>query len=131
MRRGLTLTVLGTVSAIVAACDNTNQPASPSGSSTSTGTTAPDNTARNRVDRESSAAQSPSQSDVTIAAAIRRNLVNDNTLSTDAQNCKIVVQNGAVTLQGRVKTQAEKDMIESRAKAVPGVTSVDNQLEVK
>ncbi len=55
----------------------------------------------------------------------------DSTLSFDAKNVKIITQGGKVTLRGPVKRDAEKSSIEAKAKAVSGVTSVDDQLEVK
>ena len=48
-----------------------------------------------------------------------------------AKNIQVSASNGTVTLKGTVKTQEEKTRIETAAKAVSGVTSVDNQLEVK
>lgn len=39
-------------------------------------------------------------------------------------------QNGAVTLQGFVSSEAEKQSIEARIKGAPGVSSVNNQLQV-
>jgi hypothetical protein len=38
---------------------------------------------------------------------------------------------GVVTLKGTVKTEAEKSRMEAAAKAVAGVTKVENQIEVK
>ena len=58
-------------------------------------------------------------------------MVNEKGLSFDAKNVKIVTTGGKVTLKGVVKTEDEKTTIESKAKATPGVTSVDNQLTVK
>ena len=43
----------------------------------------------------------------------------------------IVALDGKVTLKGTVKSEGEKKNLEVQAKATPGVTSVDNQLEVK
>jgi hyperosmotically inducible protein len=57
--------------------------------------------------------------------------MSDSAMSINAQNCKIITQKGAVTLRGPVASQAEKDAIAAKAKAVPGVTSVTNELEVK
>jgi len=75
--------------------------------------------------------QSESSAAIAITAAIRRAIMDDNTMSMDAQNCKIITDAaGAVTLRGQVQSQAEKDSIEAKVKAVPGVTKVDNQLEV-
>jgi len=57
--------------------------------------------------------------------------MNDQTMSVNAQNCKIITENGIVTLRGWVASQAEKDAIESRAKAIVGVTQVTNLLDVQ
>jgi len=58
------------------------------------------------------------------------------TLRTDAtpeptDGYKIVVEEGVVTLRGQVDTAAEKQDLESKARTVPGVQRVDNQLTVK
>jgi len=57
------------------------------------------------------------------------------TLRTDAQPAptdgyKIIVAEGVVTLTGQVATEAEKQDLESKARTVPGVQRVDNQLTV-
>lgn len=97
---------------------------------------APDNTDRNKRDRDGATKtpldQSDASSDVKITAAIRRSIMDDKSMSVDAQNCKIIAdKSGVVTLRGPVASQAEKDSIEAKAKAVAGVNRVDNQLEVK
>ncbi len=43
----------------------------------------------------------------------------------------IIVDNGHVTLVGAVDTQMDKQLAETRAKSVPGVFSVDDQLQVE
>jgi sporulation protein YlmC with PRC-barrel domain len=58
------------------------------------------------------------------------------TLRTDAtpeptDGYKITVEDGVVTLRGRVDTEAEKQDLESKARTVPGVQRVDNQLTVR
>jgi uncharacterized protein YrrD len=58
------------------------------------------------------------------------------TLRTDAtpvpaDGYKITVEDGLVTLRGQVDTEAEKQDLESKARSVPGVQRVDNQLTVK
>ena len=54
------------------------------------------------------------------------------TATTDAgKNVQVSAANGTVTLKGTVKTDAEKSQMETAAKAVPGVTKVENQIEVK
>lgn len=70
-------------------------------------------------------------SDRNITASIRRTLVADKSLSATAKNVKIVTSGGKVTLRGNVKSDDEKSAIESAAKATPGVTDVDNKLDVK
>ncbi|MGH7241921.1 MAG: BON domain-containing protein [Phycisphaerales bacterium] len=75
--------------------------------------------------------QSNAKADIDITAAIRRAIMEDKSMSTNAQNCKIITEGGVTTLRGPVNSQSEKDAIEAKAKSVAGVTRVDNQLEVK
>lgn len=74
--------------------------------------------------------QSNSKADIDITASIRRAIMEDKSMSMNAQNCKIITQSGVVTLRGPVASAEEKASIESKAKAVAGVTRIDNQLEV-
>lgn len=97
---------------------------------------APDNTANNRKDSNTDAKtpvdQSESSASIRITADIRRAIMEDGNMSVNAQNCKIITDEaGVVTLRGVVNTQQEKDSIDAKAKAVVGVTRVDNQLEIK
>jgi len=75
--------------------------------------------------------QGSSEADRALIQQIRRTLNQDGTFSATAPNIRIVTDNGRVTLRGTVASQTEKEQIESRAKQIAGVTSVDNQLEVK
>jgi len=50
--------------------------------------------------------------------------------STNAHNCKVVVNDGVVTLARPVANTDEKIKIETLATAVAGVTKVVNQLEI-
>jgi osmotically-inducible protein OsmY len=75
--------------------------------------------------------QGNSASDIDITARIRKALMDDKSLSSNAQNCKIVTEKGVVTLRGTVDSQLERDTVEMMAKAVTGVVRVDNQIEVK
>lgn len=97
---------------------------------------ATDNTARSQADRPGDAKtpmdQSESSASIRITADIRRAIMDDDSMSTGAQNCKIITDDaGRVTLRGKVDSQAEKDSIEAKATGVAGVTAVDNQLEVE
>jgi osmotically-inducible protein OsmY len=43
---------------------------------------------------------------------------------------RIIVKSGHVTLEGVVDSQADKDLVNIRAKGVPGTFSVTNNLQV-
>jgi osmotically-inducible protein OsmY len=49
----------------------------------------------------------------------------------NAQAIQVSAHGGTITLKGSVKSQEEKTRIETAAKAVPGVSKVENELEVK
>lgn len=108
------------------------QYAPPSASSTGH---AADNTAVNARDRSGDAPTSSSQSndanDVKLAAAVRRAITKDSSLSMSAHNVKVMVKAGAVTLRGPVKSDDEKSRVESIVRSVPGVSQVTNELETK
>lgn len=92
-----------------------------------------DNTGLNARDRDgidkTPIDQNENKSDINITAAIRKQVV-DTEMSVDAQNVKIITQNGRVTLRGPVETEQEKQRIDDMAKSVAGADKVDNQLEV-
>ena len=75
--------------------------------------------------------QGGSQTERSITASIRKGVVADKSLSFTAKNVKIITTGSKVTLRGPVKSDQERSAIETRAKQTPGVTEVDNQLEVK
>jgi osmotically-inducible protein OsmY len=76
--------------------------------------------------------QSESAVHIKITADIRREILDDKSMSTNAQNCKVITDsNGRVTLRGAVDTQAERDSIGAKASRIAGGTNVDNLLEVK
>lgn len=93
-----------------------------------------DNTGVNVRDRDDSAktsiSQIESEKDVDITAKIRKRVV-DTEMSVNAQNVKIITQDGKVTLRGPVKSVDEKTQIEKLAQEVAGTENVDNQLEVQ
>ena len=135
----ITTLSLGTVLLTLSACD---RKAEPMPANTNRTTTAPatvpdaDNTARNKLDRDAAAKtpmdQSNSTDDIKVTADIRRAIMEDKTLSTNAKNCKIITEKaGTVTLRGPVDSQAEKDAIDAKAKSIAGVRTVINELEVK
>jgi osmotically-inducible protein OsmY len=94
-----------------------------------------DNTARNAdttaLSQTTPGDQGENEGDLKISSAIRKAVVDDKALSTNAHNVKIVTAGGVVTLRGPVKSDEEKASIESKAKGVAGVTRIDNLLEVE
>lgn len=122
------------------ACEQKNEPVTrsetPSRSTQPSVPPAADNTGMNRGDADTHAktpmSQSQSAADVKITAEIRRAIMEDKAMSMNAQNCKVITDKGGmVTLRGVVNSDEERRSIEAKAKAVAGVMSVDNQLEVK
>jgi hypothetical protein len=94
-----------------------------------------DNTAVNTRDK-SGATQTPQKQttgvdDRELVAAVRRAVVDDKSLSTSAHNVKIVANNGVVTLRGPVRSNDERVKVEKLAQQVTGVSSVENQLDIK
>jgi osmotically-inducible protein OsmY len=57
--------------------------------------------------------------------------MNDKSLSTYAHNVKIITQDGQVTLKGPVRSESEKQTIETKATEVAGANKVTNDLNVK
>ena len=94
----------------------------------------PDNTGRNVRDRDDATKtpgdQSENEADRTITQNVRKALTDDDSLSTDGKNVKVITNDGNVTLRGPVKTDKEKSEIENKAKQIAGVKKIDNQLEV-
>jgi len=74
--------------------------------------------------------QSNSKADLEVLAAVRSAIVDDKNLSVAAHNVKILVAKGVVTLRGPVKTSTEKARVAELTHKVPGVVSIDNQLDI-
>jgi osmotically-inducible protein OsmY len=113
--------------------NSSTSPSTANSTSTST-TTDADNTARNADNStlaQTATGQSENKADIDITAAIRKAVVDDKNLSSNAHNVKIMTSGGVVTLRGPVKSEDEKRNIEAKAKQVAGVTRVDNLLEVE
>ena len=95
---------------------------------------APDNSGTNSRDRNGENVTAMDQSnrpdDLNLTREIRRALMNDNSLSMEAKNIKIITLNGAVTLRGPVKTSQEKDTILAKATELARDTKVNNELEI-
>ena len=93
-----------------------------------------DNTKVNQRDRNQNEPtadqQKENSNDRELTRQIRHAIVKDNSLSTDAHNVKIIAQNGSVTLKGAVKSDEEKQAIESKAAGIAGAGRVTNELQV-
>jgi hyperosmotically inducible protein len=103
-------------------------------SAVATDSSAPNNSARNVRDRYHQTLtpfdQSNKPADLTISRQIRKAVVQDDQLSTEAKNVKIITVDGAVTLRGPVKSEQEKAEIVAKAASIAGDANVHNQLEV-
>lgn len=90
-----------------------------------------DNTARNDHAATPTADNAgQGKTDVELTQKIRKAVMDDSSLSTNAHNCKIVVADGQVTLVGPVASDAERTKVEQIATANAGDRKVVNQLEV-
>jgi hyperosmotically inducible protein len=92
-----------------------------------------DNTEINERDQIGSAKtpldQNENQGDIDITVSIRKQLT-DSEMSVNAQNVKVITQDGNVTLRGPVTTADEKSRIETIARKVAGETNVVSQIEI-
>lgn len=96
--------------------------------------TDPTNTEVNVRDRNNNNltpfSQSENSADREITRNIRRNIVNEDNLSTNAKNIKIITIDGVVTLRGPINNDQEKRMIIQIARSQDGVKQLRDQLEV-
>jgi hyperosmotically inducible periplasmic protein len=94
----------------------------------------PDNSGRNVRDRndgtQTAGDQSENEADRTITQSLRKAITDDDSISTNGKNVKVVTIDGTVTLRGPVKSEKEKAEIGAKAKQIAGVKKVDNQLEI-
>lgn len=119
MRKQLFL--LSSLSLVLSACENHNAPAPNA-----------DNTAQNVHDQnqQTLTPRNQSEGDLKLTQKIRQALMDDESLSTNGKNVKIITSNGVVTLRGAVNSEREKNEIGKKAKSIFGVRNVDNQLEI-
>jgi hyperosmotically inducible periplasmic protein len=97
---------------------------------------APDNSqsnvaAENSSNRSSIAdGQTNDAQDLKTTQSIRRSVMADKELSLDAHNVKIVTVHGHVTLNGVVRSDAEKASVVAKAVNVVGIDNVVSDLKV-
>ena len=73
---------------------------------------------------------SSSSVDFELTQDIRDKLLNDPSLSTDAQNILVSVTDRNVVLTGTVKSNSEKSKVESIVHKIKGVRRVSNKLQI-
>ena len=93
-----------------------------------------DNSGRNVRDRDSQTLtpfdQGNNEADLKMSAQIRRELSQEEGLSVNARNVKIITVQGRVTLRGPVRSTIEREKIEEIAQRVAGTDRVFSELEV-
>lgn len=88
-----------------------------------------DNTALNRNEGLTAQSQSKgTRGDVEVTRLLRKRLMEDDQLSTNAHNIKIITIENTITLRGPVANKEEKVKIENLARSVAGPKNIDNQL---
>lgn len=127
-----TLFVLASLTTVVACEDK--KPDTTSTTSAAMGDKgAGDNTKRNEVDKGDTVTpidQGNGQADIDTTANIRKAVMGDDSMSSNAKNAKIITNNGVVTLRGAVNSAAEKTAFEARAKEHAGSNKVVNELTI-
>ncbi len=95
--------------------------------------TASDNSKLNQQDRNpgrvTADQQKKEDTSLSITREIRRELIDDKSLSAYAHNVKIITQSGTVTLKGPVRTDEEKRIVEAKAASVSG-KAIKSELSV-
>jgi osmotically-inducible protein OsmY len=89
-----------------------------------------DNTKVNKDPGLTADQQSQTPEDLALVQAIRKAIVADKTLSTNAHNCKVITRDGTVTLRGPVNSAKEKATVGSIATKAAGAGKVTNVLTV-
>ena len=119
-RSTLALLVLGAPTILL------NHPASAQTSSTQ-----PDDSAQNKNAGQTADNQTNSKNDLQTTAAVRKAIIADKGLSMYAHNVKIITHHGTVTLKGPVKSDQEKQQVDSDATAAAQQYKVIDHLTVK
>lgn len=94
-----------------------------------------DNTIQNMRDRDvlnnpTAQDQSNRRSDIKLTAKLRRAVIAEHGLSTDAKNIKIIDSHGVVILRGPVDSYHEKQILDKLAQECCG-PNYKNELELK
>ena len=106
--------------------DVTRQDGATHNSADNTGTNARDKSGETLTPLD----QSSDQQDLDKTQKIRKALVEDASLSTNAKNIKVITVNGTVTLRGPVDSAEERNKIVAKAKPIAG-GQLKNELEIQ
>jgi len=91
----------------------------------------PDNSTQNKKPGQTADSQPNTASDRLTTANVRKAIIADRGLSTYAHNIKIITRNGIVTLKGPVKSDDEKQQVNSDAVSAVSQDKIVNHLTVK
>jgi hyperosmotically inducible protein len=83
-----------------------------------------------RVVAPDNSGRSATKDDIALTQDIRRAVTKDDSLSTMAQNIKIISVDGVVTLSGPVESEVEQKQVAALAERIAGSGKVQNQLEI-
>src|SRR5579863_7930726 len=90
----------------------------------------PDNTQTNKTNAPTADQQKESKADRELAAKIRKSVVDDKSLSTYAHNVKVIVQEGAVTLKGPVRSEQERRAVQAKAQQFTEASAIHDEMTV-
>jgi osmotically-inducible protein OsmY len=93
-----------------------------------------DNTKINKRDQSqeelTAGQQGETKQDREITQKIRRAIVTDKSLSTNAHNVKIITVGGMVTLKGPVRSKEEKRAVEKKAAQIAGNANIKSEIGI-
>jgi len=88
------------------------------------------NATQGTTDNLNSKVQGVTEADRTLGQQIVQQAQADTTVAALIPMIKIKVDNGTVTLRGKVKSEQEKQQVEAAVQKINGVSKVDNQLKI-
>ena len=74
--------------------------------------------------------QGNGSSDLKTTQQLREALIADESLSFVAKNVAVITKDGTVTLRGRVRSEIERENVETKAQRLAGLNDVDSRLEL-
>ena len=74
--------------------------------------------------------QSRDPVDLHMTASLRSQVLDDDTLSPEAKRVRIVTSGRRVVLEGRVRSERERDDIDAKARALPDLIDVDDRIVI-